>query len=387
MTPGARVQAAIECLDRILAGEAAEKVLTGWARGSRYAGSKDRAAVRDHVYDVLRSKRACAAFGGGGESGRALMLGLIRMQGGDVAAAFGGGPYGPAPLSASEAEAPVSGTVSVPEVPDWLVPKFEGRYGADMATALAPLTRRAEVFLRVNMRKVTPEKAIVGLAEDDITAVPNALAQGSLKVTQGARKVARVAAYLDGGVELQDAASQAAMESLPLRPGMAVLDYCAGGGGKTLALAGRIDATFFAHDANPGRMRDLPVRAKRAGVMVNVLTTEALAEQGSYDLVLCDVPCSGSGTWARDPDAKWRFTPEKLEALNHTQDGILEAAAPLVGEGGLLAYSTCSLLAEENEHRIAAFLAQHPDWRMVYSRQWTLQDGADGFFIAHLCRV
>ena len=386
MTPGARVLAAIECLDRIAGGEAAEKVLTGWARGARYAGSKDRAAVRDHVYDVLRQKRACAARGGD-DSGRALMLGLIRLQGGEAGALFSGIGHAPAPLSGAESAEPPLGDASQPEVPDWLMPLFEARFGAGMAGALAPLARRAEVFLRVNGRKATLAQAREALIEDGIATEPVALASGALRVIEGARKVARSSAYLTGLVELQDAASQAAMETLPLRPGMTVLDYCAGGGGKTLALAGRAEAQFFAHDANPGRMRDLPVRAGRAGVNVRVLESAELAAEGPYDLVLCDVPCSGSGTWRRDPDAKWRFTPERLKALMHTQGAILEAAAPLVGAEGRLVYATCSLLAEENDARIAAFLACHRDWRLAMSRQWELSDGADGFFVAHLCRA
>ena len=386
MTPGARVLAAIECLDRIAGGEAAEKVLTGWARGARYAGSKDRAAVRDHVYDVLRQKRACAARGGG-DSGRALMLGLIRLQGGEAGALFSGIGHAPAPLSGSESAEPPLGEASQPEVPDWLMPLFEARFGAGTAGALAPLARRAEVFLRVNGRKATLAQARGALIEDGIATEPVALASGALRVIEGARKVARSSAYLTGLVELQDAASQAAMETLPLRHGMTVLDYCAGGGGKTLALAGRAEAQFFAHDANPGRMRDLPVRAGRAGVNVRVLESAELAAEGPYDLVLCDVPCSGSGTWRRDPDAKWRFTPEKLKALMQTQGAILEATAPLVGAEGRLVYATCSLLAEENDARIAAFLACHRDWRLAMSRQWELSDGADGFFVAHLCRA
>ena len=386
MTPGARVLAAIECLDRIAGGEAAEKVLTGWARGARYAGSKDRAAVRDHVYDVLRQKRACAARGGD-DSGRALMLGLIRLQGGEAGALFSGIGHAPAPLSGAESAEPPLGDASQPEVPDWLMPLFEARFGAGTAGALAPLARRAEVFLRVNGRKATLAQAREALIEDGIATEPVALASGALRVIEGARKVARSSAYLTGLVELQDAASQAAMETLPLRPGMTVLDYCAGGGGKTLALAGRAEAQFFAHDANPGRMRDLPVRAGRAGVNVRVLESAELAAEGPYDLVLCDVPCSGSGTWRRDPDAKWRFTPERLKALMQTQGAILEAAAPLVVAEGRLVYATCSLLAEENDARIAAFLACHRDWRLAMSRQWELSDGADGFFVAHLCRA
>ena len=177
MTPGARVQAAIECLDRIAAGEAAEKVLTGWARGARYAGSKDRAAVRDHVYDVLRQRRACAAFGRG-EKGRALLLGLGRLRDWDLDALFDGAGHAPAPLSAEERQVPEPAGPLPPEVPDWLLPRLEARFGAETEAALAPLARRAEVFLRVNGRKADCQRAIARLADDGIRAEPFALARG-----------------------------------------------------------------------------------------------------------------------------------------------------------------------------------------------------------------
>ena len=138
--------------------------------------------------------------------------------------------------------------------------------------------------------------------------------------------------------------------------------------------------------APPARMRDLPARAARAGVVVRLLDTGAVAGQGPYDLVLCDVPCSGSGTWARDPDAKWRFTEARLAELNAVQAAILEAARPLVAEGGMLAYATCSILEEENGARIAGFLARHPSWRLAAQGRWLPSQGADGFFIAHLIR-
>lgn len=384
MRPGARVQAAIDCLERINDGLPAEKVLTLWARRARYAGSKDRAAVRDHVYDVLRQRRACAALGGG-EGGRALMLGLIRAQGEEPGEVFTGEGHAPAPLSAEEAAAG-GDAPEVAEVPDWLLPRFQALYGERMIEVLAPLARRAGVFLRVNLQMTDPAGAIDALSRDGIVAQPGPLAQGALRVTEGARRIAGSEAYRGGLIELQDAASQAAMETLPLCEDMTVLDYCAGGGGKTLALGGRVKARLFAHDANPARMRDLPPRAERAGLGVRLLSSAQLPGQGPYDLVLCDVPCSGSGTWARDPDAKRRFTPTRLAGLTASQDAILDAAAPLVAEGGMLAYATCSLLADENADRIAAFCARRPGWTCRFRRQWHLGDGADGFFIAHLIR-
>lgn len=384
MTPGARVAAAIECLDRIVDGEAAERVLTRWARAARYAGSKDRAAIRDHVYDVLRRKRACAAMGGSG-TGRGLMLGLVRLQGGDEAALFSGVGHAPAPLSAEERTGDRSWD-RAPEVPSWLIPRFEAVFGAEANQELAQLERRAAVFLRVNTRKADRDTARAQLAHEGILAEPFAMAETALRVTEGARRIAGSLAYRDGVVELQDAAGQAAMATLPLRPGMKVLDYCAGGGGKTLALAGRGAATFFAHDARPQRLRDLPARAARAGVDVEILGTQELERAGPFDLVLCDVPCSGSGTWRRDPDAKWRFSADMLDRIVETQARILDSAAALVSDAGMLAYATCSLLDVENEGQVADFVNRVPGWRITFSTSWRLSSGADGFYVAHLIR-
>jgi 16S rRNA (cytosine967-C5)-methyltransferase len=388
MTPGARVQAAIECLERILQGAPAEKVLTGWARGARYAGSKDRVAVRDHVYHVLRNKRQCAWLSGGDDA-RRLMIGAVVAQGLTPSTIFTGEGHAPALLTQSEArsvEGPYDDNFRACELPDWLIAKLQTQMGDAFWSEIGMLGWQAGVFLRVNLRKTSVAEAVSLLRKEGIETEPWKTSLAGLVVKDGARKIRHSRTYLNGLVELQDGASQAAMETLPLHDGMRVLDYCAGGGGKTLALAGRVGAQFFAHDANPDRMRDLPARAGRAGVRVLSLETRELAKQRPFDLVLCDVPCSGSGTWRRDPDAKWRFTPDMLATLNHTQDAILDAAAPLVGDAGMLAYATCSLLAEENDDRIAAFMCRNPGWHLELSRHWHLSQGADGFFVAHLIR-
>ncbi len=386
MRPDARVQAAVECLERIQSGEAAEKALTSWARGARYAGSKDRAAVRDRVYDVLRQKRLCAHLGGG-ETGRALMIGFTRAQGETPETVFTGERHAPAVLSEAERVEPLPPPeTGFAELPEWLLPRLEARYGPALAPQLAALRQRAPVFLRVNGRKATRSAAIEQLAEDGILARPCPSAAMALCVEAGARGIARSRAFEAGAVELQDLSSQSAMESIPLRNGMKILDFCAGGGGKTLALAGRIEADFFAHDIDAARMRDLPQRAQRAGVDVQCLEASDLARCGPYELVLCDVPCSGSGTWRRDPDAKWRFTPDRLDALTRTQGRILDAAAAMVAPNGMLAYATCSLLPDENEAQISHFCAGNPGWHVAFSHQYALSELGDGFFVAHLLR-
>ncbi|SEP12659.1 16S rRNA (cytosine967-C5)-methyltransferase [Salinihabitans flavidus] len=387
MTPGARIQAAIGILDEILAGTAAEKALTGWARASRFAGSKDRAAVRDHVYDVLRRRRSLAALGGG-ENGRALLIGLCRDDGLPLDDLFSGAGYAPAPLTEAERMAgrPPAAEGERLDLPDWLLPEMRASLGEALEAEAGALRHRAPVMLRVNLRKADRETAIAALSADGVCAQPHEIAETALVVTDGARRVAQGAAYRGGLVELQDGASQAAVEALPLCRGMKVLDYCAGGGGKLLAMAGRCDARFHAYDAVPARLRDLPDRAARAGVEARILRAEECRGEAPFDLVFCDVPCSGSGSWRRDPEGKWRLTPDRLSELTRVQDAILSEAAELVAPGGVLVYATCSLLREENDARITAFTDARPRWHQTFSRQWRLEDGGDGFFTAHMTR-
>lgn len=190
-----------------------------------------------------------------------------------------------------------------------------------------------------------------------------------------------------GWVELQDAASQAVVDHLPVSKGQRVLDFCAGGGGKTLAVAARIGTQVFAHDSAPDRMQDLPVRAVRAGADIQILETEQLSHAEKFDVVFCDAPCSGSGAWRRAPDGKWSLTEERLSELNTIQDDILDQAADLVKETGVLVYATCSVLSEENSERSQAFVTRNPAWSIVSERTWSLADGSDGFYSAHFTRV
>lgn len=383
MTPAARVSAAIEVLDRILAGAPAEQALTNWGRASRFAGSGDRSAVRDLVYDALRCRRSYAAWGGA-DTGRGLMLGALRAAGADPATLFTGLAHAPAPEHAGESGAAPVGAAAL-DLPDWLLPRLEAALGPDLRPVALALRERAPVFLRVNLRRATLAQAIAALQADGVEAVAHHLAETALLVTSGARKVQSGQAYLSGLVELQDAASQAVVNALPLQDGMRVLDHCAGGGGKTLAMAARANLSLFAHDVSPSRMRDLPQRAARAKVKVTL--TDHPESLAPFDLVLADAPCSGSGSWRRDPQGKWALTPERLTQITAVQDQILDRIAPMVAPRGVLAYVTCSLLQEENEDRIAAFLARHPDWQLIQNQRFTPLSGGDGFFAAQLTQM
>lgn len=388
MTPAARIAAAIDVLDLIDQGQAAEKALTGWARKSRFAGSKDRAAVRDHVFDALRNWRSFAALGGG-RSGRQVMLGAMRARDEDPDAMFTGTAYAPPALSDAERSAgrPPNAGGEAMDLPDWIVPLWQDNLAEQADACSNALRHRAPVHLRVNLLKADTERAIKALAGADILAEPHELSETALIVTEGARRVHQSDAYKSGLVELQDAASQALVDELPLGDGQTVLDYCAGGGGKALAMAAKARVSLFAHDADPRRLRDLGPRALRAGAEIAQIESKDLAGRAPFDLVLCDAPCSGSGAWRRAPFGKWSLDQDGFEEIMKTQSEILDNAAKLVAPDGVLAYATCSVLNAENHDQIKAFMTRTVGWSLTSERQFSLLDGADGFYIAHLTRA
>lgn len=385
MTPAARVAAAIEVLDQILAGQNAEAALIAWARSSRFAGSKDRASIRDHVFDALRCKRSFAVLGGA-MTGRGLMIGAMRASGAPMENVFNGEGHAPAPLTEAEASFTAADMTDAERLdwPEWLWPQTLDNLGDRTDTALAMGQERAPVFLRVNTRKATRDKAIAALARDEVIAVPHPEVATALIVTGNPRRLQNSDAYASGLVEVQDASSQAAVLRLPVKAGDNVLDYCAGGGGKALAIAA-LGGSITAHDIDAGRMSDIPARAGRAGVQIKTATRKQL--RGGYDLVFCDAPCSGSGTWRRAPDAKWKLTPERLAELNTIQSGILDEVQGLVAQNGHLAYATCSLLASENRAIVDGFLARSPNWQVIDEMTLLPSDLWDGFYLAVMARA
>ncbi|MGP3697543.1 RsmB/NOP family class I SAM-dependent RNA methyltransferase [Rhodobacter sp. NSM] len=386
MTPAARLSAAIDILDRILAGTPAEQALTNWGRASRFAGSGDRAAVRDVVFDAIRCRRSFARLGGA-ETGRGLVLGGLRAAGQEVESLFTGEGHAPRPPEGPERVPQAASEFEALDCPDWLAPKLAESLQEDFAQVMEALRHRAPVFLRVNRARCDRETVAAELAAEGIVTRAHPLAQTALEVTGNARRVQSSTAYREGRVELQDAASQAVVEALPLSDGDLVLDHCAGGGGKSLAMAARANVRLVCHDADPRRMRDLPERARRAGADLRCLVPGEPARHGPFDLVLADVPCSGSGSWRRAPEGKWSLTPARLEGLLETQSAILDETAPLVRPGGHLAYATCSVLDCENMLQTDGFLARTPGWERVRRLRLTPLDGGDGFFLDLLRRI
>ena len=307
-------------------------------------------------------------------------------EGIDPETLFTGEGYAPAPLADYEVDLP-KGEIPASEawnLPDWLRAQMIEGLGDQAETTARLLQARAPVTLRVNASKTNASGAILMLEEAGVTAQVNPLSATALSVVDGARRVRNAPAYQDGFVELQDAGSQALVDALP--QAARVLDYCAGGGGKALVITARGANAVFAHDIDPARMRDLPLRAARADAEITQLAGGDLARSGPYDLVLVDAPCSGSGSWRRAPEAKWNLTPDQLNKTTQIQDDILDLSSKLVSVDGTLAYATCSVLPVENRARIDAFLERHPDWQCIWEQTYPVSPQSDGFYTAHLTR-
>lgn len=382
MTPAARIDAAIGILDSILAGQPAEAALLRWSRASRFAGSGDRAGVRDLVFDSLRRQRSRAALGGA-LSGRGLMIGMCHEQGVDPAGIFTGEGHAPAPLSPAEVGAgrAPQGAEAL-DLPDWIVPHWRRALGEDADAVARAMRERAPVWLRVNLLRSDPARAIAALAQEGIATVPHGALATALCVTDGARRIAASRSYRDGLIELQDLSPQLACDAVPVQD--KVLDFCAGGGGKALALAAQGARHVTAHDRDIARMGDLPARAARAGARIQISGVQGVT--GRFDTVVADVPCSGSGTWRRVPDAKWRLTPQMVQDLLAVQREILDRAARFVAPGGYFAYMTCSVLEQENGDQVAAFLGRNAQFSAVLQRHYSPINASDGFFLALMRR-
>ena len=395
MTPAARIEAAIELLGRIDAEVApAERVMARYLRERRYIGSKDRRALGDLAYRVLRARARLDWWlehaGPGPGDGldrprRSVLAALLLIDGRTpeaLAALFDGGTYHPAPLDPDEcglADALAGRSLTDPgqpawvaaECPEWLWPEFVEAFGAGAPAELGALTGEAPLDLRVNTLKGSLAAARTALAEEGIETAPTPLSPLGLRAA-GRPRLSAGRAYESGLVEIQDEGSQVVALMTGARPGMVVLDFCAGAGGKTLALAAAMDnrGRLTALDVDQRRLDRAAGRLKRAGVG-NVerhrLDDEAwLARHaGGFNRVLVDAPCSGTGAWRRQPDARWRLTPETLDGYRATQARILAQAAPLVAGGGRLIYATCALLPSENRRQVEAFLAARPDFSLL----------------------
>lgn len=433
MTPGARIQAAIDLLEEIGHGAApADDILAHWSRRNRYAGGGDRRAIRDLVFQVIRHRCQLdwwLAREGVEPTARlralAALILVLHWDRERMDAAFGAGQYAAAALS--EQEDGLTAALLTQSLthgdqprdvrlnyPNWLDPFLVASFGDAVETELGALAGEASVDLRVNTLKANRETALRVLRDNGIEAEPTPWSPVGLRLASRVQ-LSKSKAWRDGLIELQDEGSQLAALLVGARPGQAVVDLCAGGGGKTLAMAATMEnrGRVVACDISAARLRPVGDRLRRAGI--GIVEKQVLSEaddpwiranSGAFDRALVDAPCSGSGAWRRSPDARWRLTPEALETLQRQQSALMDTAAALVRPGGRLIYVTCSVLRAENEDRIDAFSQGHGDFRVLpVPSLWTdlvggtcpmagdylnvtpYGHGTDGFFAAVLERV
>ena len=434
MTPGARMQAVIELLEQIWSGEEPIDRLTDvYFRKRRYAGSGDRRSIHATLYDVLRHRarldwwigRTGSSLEAGPRTRIIAELALeIKSSPQETKAIFNGATHCPAPLSDPEAELaealygrplthPDMPSPVALEYPDWMDRSLKTLWPERLAVEMSALNQPAPVALRVNTLQSTPDAVRQSLKDDYIEVEPTPLSSIGLRLT-GKARLADSTAFKKGWVEVQDEGSQLIAQLTGARPGMKVVDFCAGGGGKTLALAaamgtdGAIDGRLWACDISDYRLERITPRLNRAGAdNVRIKVIAALDDPwvnknaGRMDRVLADVPCTGTGAWRRDPDARWRASLDSLDDMIVAQQRILNMAQTLVKPGGRLIYATCSLLQEENERQFAWFLENHTDFMpLAIDQVWAetvggpppptgpclrlspASTGTDGFFCA-----
>lgn len=422
MTPAARLQAAIDILDGLEAsGLPADRFIREFFRARRYAGSKDRAAITERVYDVFRH-RAEYSWRMQSDSNRARVIGSLLNEGASaetIAGFFSGRNYDPAALSEEERAAIATPPAAEPpphvrgEYPPFLQDVLQRRFGDTLLDEMHPLTERAPIDLRVNTLKAERVDVLRELWESGFDAQATPFAPNGIRIAagKGSATLQQSKLFQSGAFEFQDEAAQIAATLCNATPGQSILDLAAGAGGKSLALTAAMQnkGTIVASDVRRASLENLKTRATRAGVtIIATKLANELRPDERFDLVLVDAPCSGTGTWRRQPELRWRTTPERLDDLNKVQDQLLTQAAAHVKPGGRLVYATCSILPRENEDRIAIFLASNSAFSRLSARDiWQAamptapvppgmmetfsatprQTGTDGFFTAVLART
>jgi 16S rRNA (cytosine967-C5)-methyltransferase len=404
MTPAARLSAAIEVIEAIDSQRVpAAKALKEWGTAHRFAGSGDRAAISGLVYDALR-RQASGAWIMDDDTPRARLLGMLRLERGldidAIAALCDGGRFAPQPLSDAERAALASRSVAdapahiAGDYPEWLDPHLAEIFSDDRAAEAAAMASRAPLDLRVNTLKAKREKVLGRLRHLGATATP--WSPLGLRIALGADArnpgIHAEEDFIKGGVEVQDEGSQLAALLSGAKPGEQVIDLCAGAGGKTLALGAMMQGRgrLIATDRDKRQLAPIHDRLSRAGVHNAEVRSpkgedDPLSDiKASADLVLIDAPCTGTGTWRRNPDAKWRMRPGALEVRLKDQAEVLERASGFVKPGGRVAYITCSVLPQENGEQIRKFIGRHPDFRVTPPSQTAavLWDRTDDFLAA-----
>ena len=399
MRQDARANAAISILDNFLVGQNLNSVLSRWAKNNRYAGSSDRESIRNIVFDVLRVKKTLTSVLENEKqpiNGRSLVFLYSVFYALNLNDIFTGQEYGPEKLTIFEKEFSKISKENINEcfritdnIPDFLIAEFKRSLGRKFKHAMRLLEKRAPISIRVNPLKSDVSSILECLSLEGIKGKKSKIVRYGINIIGNPRRLTQIQAFKDGCFEVQDLHSQKIIEDLPLNEHTKVLDYCAGAGGKILSIACSLkgNGKFYIHDIDERKLKEADSRAKRAGVKFKRLEGENLPKYcSSFDCVIVDVPCSGSGAWRRNPQQKWRITPKSLKEILTRQTVILDEAKDLLKKNGYIFYITCSLLKIENEEVIHKFLMENKHFRLFNKKNVTIDNHGDGFFCAVLQR-
>ena len=402
MRPSAQFRSAQEILDTLVSSEMSLKVLINWGRQNRFAGSKDRRKIRDIVYYCLRNKRYLLHRWSNKESkgdGRNLVLSFLydhyhNDHLADFNIFFGRRDFDLQPLSDTERnilsnkflkreairEDPVKYSY-----PDFLDKSLKRSLGKDFSKIMELFLKRASVFVRANKIKISTKDLTSKLKAEGFEIESQIKNRDALKVLNASNKLKLSEHFLEGLFEFQDLGSQQVVNNIVVKEGMSILDFCAGGGGKSLALASHFsnNIDLYAYDLNSSRLKPCKIRAERACAKIKFLDDRMLLGK-AFDAVIVDAPCSGSGTWRRDPFAKWNLSLSEINKLSEIQYGILNQVSSYVNKSGLIFYITCSLLDEENGEVISRFLKNNNDYCLQRAHFISPLEGGDGFFLSVL---
>lgn len=383
-------QSVIEILDTYLNEAKIDFVLRKWAIKHRFAGSSDRRKIKDIIFDIIRQKKSCEHVGGG-FSGRNLLIGYLKLKGTELSSVFDNSKFGPEELTIKEQNINVdfSNLSNIYELdfPSWLIPILRRSLLNEFSNVVKTLRNRSHIQLRVNLKKISRLNVMKKLQKNNIECEINELCSSALNVLNGAQHILASPCFENGFVELQDAGSQLVSELIEINYNDKVLDMCAGAGGKSLAIScgAEMDATYYAWDINFDRMKDIDARSKRAGVKIEKVIK--LSSKSVYNKIIIDAPCSGSGSWRRDPEGKWRLDEDILDNYVKTQKELILKGLKLLAPRGQILYITCSILDIENDKLIDDLISSVLSLKLVRSISLVPSSKSDGFYGAVLEKV
>ena len=397
MRQDALANAAIFILDEFLAGQNLNAILSRWAKSNRYAGSSDREAIRNIVFDILRVKKTFTFILRKEKqltNGRALVFLYAVLHSMPLNDIFTGQKYGPDKLNVYEKEFfeiakknNDRGFELVDNIPDFLIAEFKRSLRSKFNNVMRLLEKRAPVSIRVNSLKSDMSSILEVLSLEGIDGKISQKVRYGIEIVGNPRRLTQIQIFKDGYFEVQDLHSQKIIEGLPINEDTNILDYCAGAGGKILGIACLLkgNGRFFVHDIDKNKLIEADLRAERAGIKLKRFNSDNMQmHHNSFEYILADVPCSGSGAWRRNPQQKWRITPDSLKEILNRQITILNEVKDLVKKSGFLFYITCSFLKIENEDVVDKFLIQNKNFSLSNKKNIFIDAHGDGFFCAAL---